>query len=210
MKRIAYLLSAIAVCGAIVCSCNGDNAGAAKEKTVKTTDSTATAGSIVYFDLDRVLGEYQMSIDLQAQVKAQVEAIQKDLDRKQKKLEREMAQFYDNMQRNLMTQAVAQEKGQKLSEEKNSLDALAMSKSQEIQIMQQQVLDKIAFAINEYVKTYNEAKQYAMILSTQGGLLKAPVCIAQDYLDITDDIVEGLNEQYAAGQQAVADSLSAK
>jgi Skp family chaperone for outer membrane proteins len=41
---------------------------------------------------------------------------------------------------------------------------------------------------------------YSMILTTQGDLLPAPVVTADPKLDITDDILEGLNAEYVANK----------
>lgn len=192
MKKILYIL--FAAC-AVACT-NGNTEKSAKES------EPAQKGDIVFYNLDRVLNEYQQAIDLKNTVQAEADEIQKDLERRQKKLEREMTSFYTNLEKGLLTQAVAQEKGQKLQEQKNNLDQLAMSKSQEMAQKQQEILDKIAFAIKSYLETYNEEKGYSMILSTQGDMLPAPVALADESLDITDDIVEGLNDEYAKGKTA--------
>lgn len=201
MKKLSYLLSVAAAAGAIaVCaiSCNILSG----EKKTESESVPAQKGDIVFYNLDRVLNEYQMAIDMRNTVQAEADEIQKDLERRQKKLERDITSFSSNIEKGLLTQAVAQEKGQKLQEQKNNLDQLAMAKSQEMAQKQQAILDKIAYAIKSYLEKYNEKKGYSMILSTQGDLLPAPVSLADESLDITDDIVEGLNDEYAKNQTA--------
>ena len=58
--------------------------------------------------------------------------------------------------------------------------------------MMNQILD----AIKTYVDEYNIDKQYSMILATQGAVLPAPVVVGDDILDITSDILLGLNDEY--------------
>ena len=76
----------------------------------------------------------------------------------------------------------------------------AAQKQQEIAEEQQVMMNKIADAINTFVLKYNEKMGYAMILTTQGDLLPAPVVTADPKLDITDDILEGLNAEYVANK----------
>ena len=64
--------------------------------------------------------------------------------------------------------------------------------AEEQSVMMNQILD----AIKTYVDEYNLDKQYSMILATQGAVLPAPVVVGDDMLDITDEILQGLNDEY--------------
>jgi len=59
-------------------------------------------------------------------------------------------------------------------------------------------------AIAEYVQEYNTEKQYALILTTSGDILPAPVVTGNPALDITDDILAGLNAAYVKTKAAEA------
>ena len=50
-------------------------------------------------------------------------------------------------------------------------------------------------AMQAIVDKYNETMGYAMILTNQGG---APVITGDATLDITDEVIAGLNEEYVA------------
>ena len=69
----------------------------------------------------------------------------------------------------------------------------AAQKSQEIQEEQVVMMNQLGDAIQTYITKYNEEKQYAMILTNSGG---APVITADPALNITDDVLAGLNEEY--------------
>ena len=58
------------------------------------------------------------------------------------------------------------------------------------------MMNQIANAIAEFVEEYNQTHQYAMILSTSGNILTSPVVIGEDRLDITEDLLAGLNAAY--------------
>ena len=55
------------------------------------------------------------------------------------------------------------------------------------------MMNQLADAIKTYLDKYNEEKQYAMILTNQGG---APVITGSASLDITEEVLAGLNEEY--------------
>ena len=49
------------------------------------------------------------------------------------------------------------------------------------------------YSVNQHYAEYNAEKQYAMILTNTGG---TPVITADAALDVTDDVLAGLNEEY--------------
>ena len=71
-----------------------------------------------------------------------------------------------------------------------------MRKQQEMAEEQQVMMNQIANAIAEFVKEYNQTHQYAMILSTSGNILSTPVVCGDARLDITEDLLAGLNAAY--------------
>ena len=67
--------------------------------------------------------------------------------------------------------------------------------------------NQINDAIVTFIQKYNAEKQYGMILLTQGDAegdgvitLPAPVLTADPALDITDEVLAGLNEEYIASK----------
>ena len=193
MKKIILSICAAAMCLALA-SCN--NAKTAQNgETTETKDGPA-AGSIVYFNLDRVLDEYDMANDLRSVVETKVNSIQQEINRRGGKLEKDVKAFQDKIDKGLLTRSVAEVQGQKLQEQQNSFQKYAAQKQQEMAEEQQVMLNQIADAIKTWLDEFNAEKQYAMILSTQGSILPAPVAVADPALDITDEILAGLNEAY--------------
>ena len=56
--------------------------------------------------------------------------------------------------------------------------------------------NQIGDAIKKFVDAYNVEKEYAVIIATQGDILPAPVVAGDPSLDITDDLIAGLNAEY--------------
>ena len=159
-------------------------------------DSTAVAGSIVYFDLDRVLNEYDMANDLRSVAETKINSINQEVNRRGSKLEKDIKTFQDKINKGLMTQSVAEIQGKKLQDQQNSFNQYAAQKQQEIAEEQQVMMNQIADAIKTFIDEFNATRGYAMILTTQGDILPAPVVTADPALDITDEILEGLNAAY--------------
>ena len=192
MKRISLIIiGALAVSTFFISSCN--NASDNKAKKEIDTLYSIPEGSIVYFSLDRVIEEYDMANDLRSEVQAKVEVIQKDLDRRQKNLENAIKTFENKINKGLMTSAVAADQQRKLQEQQASFNQYAQQKQGEIMEEQQVMMNQISDAIKTFVDEYNDEKGYAMILTNQAGM---PVVTADPYLDVTNEIIEGLNKKY--------------
>jgi outer membrane protein len=69
-------------------------------------------------------------------------------------------------------------------------------KQQEMAEEQQVMMNQIADAISEYVKAYNETHNYALILATAGNVISTPVVTGDPRLDITEELLSGLNAAY--------------
>lgn len=67
-------------------------------------------------------------------------------------------------------------------------------------------MNKISNAILEYVTKYNSEKKYSMIISSTGA---NTVLIADPSLNITADLLSGLNEEYAKTKPAATPKTDA-
>ena len=203
MKKI--ILGFIATAGITalltLSGCNNNGTPAANQDG----DSTAVAGSIVYFNLDRVLNEYDMANDLRSVAETKFNSINQEVNRRGTKLEKDIKTFQDKINKGLMTQSVAEIQSKKLQDQQNSFNQYAAQKQQEIAEEQQVMMNQIADAIKTFIDNFNAEKGYAMILTTQGDILPAPVVTADPALDITDEVLEGLNAEYVKSKAANKD-----
>ena len=134
-----------------------------------------------------------MANDLRSVVETKVQNIQAEVDRRGKKLENDVNDFQEKLNKGLMTRSVAEVQGQKLQQQEAEFNNFANQKNNEIIEEQTVMMNQLADAIKTYLDKYNEEKQYAMILTNQGG---APVITGDPGLDITDEVLAGLNEEY--------------
>ncbi len=199
MKNTSLILSvislvAVVVFGILFLTKDGKKADAAAEgEAVEAV--AAEKGAIVYVDLDRILMEYDMANDLRSVVETKVQNIQAEVNRRGQKLEKDITDYQEKIQKGLMTRSVAEVQSQKLQEQEIEFNNYANEKQAEIQEEQAVMLNQLGDAIQTFLANYNAEKQYAMILTNSGG---APVITADVALDITDDVLAGLNEEYIA------------
>ena len=196
MKNTSLILSvisvvAVVVFGVLLFTKDGKPAAQATEGTA--TEAAACKGDIVYVDLDRILAEYDMANDLRSVVETKVQNIQAEVTRRGKKLENEVKAFQEKIDKGLLTRTNAEIQGQKLQQQEIDFNNYAAQKQQEINEEQMVMMNQLGDAIQTYINKYNEEKQYSMIITNSGG---APVIAANPALNITDDILAGLNEEY--------------
>jgi outer membrane protein len=193
MKK-TLIIAGIAAAAALLSSCIQNQSGNAAATAAQ--DSTAVAGSIVFFNMDTVMQGYDMANDLTSVFETKTSGIQAEIDRRTKKLDKDMADFQNKVDKGLLTQSVAQVQYQKLQQQQQEYQQYVVRKQNEMQEEQQVMMNQIANAIQEFVNEYNAEKGYAMIIATAGSVLSTPVVSADPKLDITQDLLAGLNAAY--------------
>ena len=196
MKNTSLILSIISLVAVVVFGILSLTKGG-KSADVQTdgaaVETAASKGDIVYVNLDRILMEYDMANDLRSVVETKVQNIQSEVNRRAKKLENDVIDFQNKIDKGLLTRTNAEVQSQKLQQQELEFNNYAAQKEQEIQEEQVVMMNQLGDAIQTFLNKYNEEKQYAMILTNSGG---APVITADAALDITDDVLAGLNEEY--------------
>lgn len=197
MKKLPLILSIVALVGVIVLAIVNFSSPKQEEVQTEAVEVSAEPGAIVYFDLDRVMNEYDMANDLLSVFESKANSINEEVTRRGTKLEKDVKAFQDKINKGLLTQSVAERQSQTLSEQQANFQNYYNQKQQEIAEEQQVMMNQIADAINTFVNEYNAEKKYAMIIATQGSsILPTPVVTGNAELDITDELLEGLNAAY--------------
>ena len=88
MKRTTLFLGILAIAGILAVSCD-NTPKSAQAQDGEATETGASKGDIVYFNLDRVLEEYDMANDLRSVVETKVGSINQEVNRRGSKLEKE-------------------------------------------------------------------------------------------------------------------------
>lgn len=198
MKKSLVILAAMAAFVFGTTSCNTNTA------TTPATDGesavVAQKGSIVYFDLTRVMSEYDMANDLISAFNTKAQGIMDDINRRGTSIQNEMNTLQDKYNKGLITTSTAQAQERQIQQKGNDFSNYQLQKEQELAEEQNVINNQIADAIKTYVDKVQSQNGYAMVIANQGDILPMPICSADPALNITDAILEGLNSEYVSSK----------
>ncbi|MBO7306186.1 MAG: OmpH family outer membrane protein, partial [Bacteroidales bacterium] len=107
--------------------------------------------------------------------------------------------FETKINKGLLTRAQAEEQQQKLLERQQNLQNLSQQKQLEIAEEEAVMARKVMDAVQTYLAKYNEIKGYALIITTNGS--SNTVIVGNPSLNITSDVLVGLNEEYVKSKK---------
>jgi len=158
-------------------------------------DSAMMKHGIVYINIDSVLQGYNMYTDLSDELQGKLKTSEAKLNAQQTNFQKKVQDFQNKVEKGLMTRAEAGEQQQQLAQEEQSLyqlqNNLQMQLAEEEQVAQRKVLNSIM----EYLKKLSESGtyNYQFVLGTTFG---GNILYADENKNITDAVIEGLNEDY--------------
>lgn len=204
MKK--FFLAALAaglLCGASACSNTDNKADAAKSDAPAAPAAKADAElfapttNIRYYNMDSVMANYDMVKTFnEANLRAMTE-----LQNAQRSRESELNRLASSIQQKVQSNgylseasynADMQDLNKKQQAAQNYLGSLQQKAEMEAMRQQQQFLD----SLNNFLNDYNKTRHYDAIL------IYAPGEIFNPALDITADVISGLNSRYTAAAPA--------
>ena len=194
MKHTPLILSIIAVVAAVAALILSLTTPK-NSKPVESTDGIqAVAGDIVFLRLDTLMMQYDMYSDLQSAFEAKAQTVDSDLNKKARKLESDIKNFENSINKGLLTRSAAEQQNNSLQQRQANLQNEAAQKQQELAEESQVLLNQVMFAIKTYLEEYNKDHNFAAILTTTDA--SNVVMVGAPALDITQEVVEGLNAEY--------------
>ena len=195
MKHTPLILSIIAVVAAVAALILSLTTPKNNHKPVESTDGIqAVAGDIVFLRLDTLMMQYDMYSDLQSAFEAKAQTVDSDLNKKARKLESDIKNFENSINKGLLTRSAAEQQQNSLQQRQANLQNEAAQKQQELAEESQVLLNQVMFAIQQYLEEYNKEHNFAAILTTTAAT--NVVMVGAPALDITQEIVDGLNAEY--------------
>jgi outer membrane protein len=147
---------------------------------------------IAYIEIDSIMSKYTYWQEVTKLMQQREANIQKTLASKQQALQQAAANFQQGVQQNKYTQQQAQGIQASLQKQAQDADALSQRLGAEYQQQVAEYNQALADSLHHYLESFNKDKKYAMILAKQGD----NILYADKGLDITDQIVKGLNKAY--------------
>ncbi len=153
------------------------------------------ASDIAFIRMDSLVSNYNRYIDFGDEFEVKATKIQSDLESRARRLQSEVADLEDKASKGLMTRSQIATTQEQLQNKAAAFENDRQSQLTELAEQEQVMTNQVMNAINEYIAQYNKDLRYKLILSTSGGV---PVLHADPAMDITREILDGLNAEYAA------------
>jgi outer membrane protein len=193
MKKIALCAKSLMLMLAVTAvSCSSSNSDESAATTVTPAQAAAAAAlNIRYIDADSIAAHYNLAKDFK---EAQLRQYNK-IDNAQRTRGAELQKLGNQIQQKINNNGyLSQESFQsdqdtfnkKQNEAQNYIASLQREAEQEI--IQQQI--QLTDSIEAFIKEYNKKKGYDAILYKAAGVYFNPA------LDITNEVIEGLNKRY--------------
>lgn len=198
MNKTALVLAAMAFAGFSISSCSGESK---KANTPSSTEAAAAeVSNIRFYSLDTIQNQYKLVEKLNAEADAAMQNYQSEERRLTNEIQRKMAQIEDKARNNgyLSEQsynADMQDLQSKQNQAQNYLGNLQQQLALKAQEQQQMLLD----SINNFLRDYNADHGYDAIF------IITPGAYANPALDITEEIITGLNARYDKDNAASSD-----
>jgi outer membrane protein len=190
MKKISgnrLLMAASIVVLAFNSSCNNKGTSTA----AKSNNGAPVTGKIAYINLDTLQSKYtfwKAEADALAAEQAKIES---ELQSSAQKLQSDYTAFQQKAQSGNISEAEGRATQQRLAQMQQSLETRRTTLGEQLQARQIAFSEKLQKNIDEYLAIYNKDNKYDYILSyTKAG----QILYANKSLDITADVVKGLNE----------------
>ncbi len=199
MKKIVALFLGLSV-ALVACD---------KKEGSTSSSSGQPSGRIVYVNTDTLLNNYEYYKDVVKEFENKSFALDNELQKKAQSFQNEVALFQRRVQAGGLSEQQALTQQAALQKKEQDIMLYRENAAGNLQQEQAKKTDELLNKIHEYLKNYNASDRYDMVIgySKGGGVL-----YAKEDLDITQDVLKGLNEEYTASQKkgAKADTTAAK
>lgn len=196
-NNVLVIVAIIIACLALILSVIGLLIKTKSSETVKVkAEKVVQAGNmkIAYINTDTIMAKYTMAVEMQKELKAKQSSLESSLRNQYTKLQQEEQNYLKTGQNLTLTQQQAKEKEFKQREQQLS-QAMQQQPAQFQQEVAQQN-EKLLNAVLAFVKDYNaKHEKFNIIMSVSR--MNGPTLYIDEGMDITDEIVKGLNEEYA-------------
>lgn len=148
--------------------------------------------NIAFVDVDSINNKYEFVKEARKDAETQTRILQAEFRKKQEKLQREIVLFQQTAKS--MTLAEAKAKEQELMRKQQEFELEGQSRTNSVLKQEQELNRKIVENISDFIKRYAEENGYDYILTYSGAV--AGTIYGNPGLDVTEEIIEGLNEEY--------------
>lgn len=197
MKK--YIFSALAI-AAMMVSCNN--------QSPRMDDQPAAAASgdglkIAYVEVDSLMTQYTFAKDYSVTLQKKSNNARNTLNQKGNALQAAAANFQQKLNNNgfqSREQAASQQAA--IERQQRDLQELQARLENELASETAKFNETLRDSLQNFLKVYNKDKKYDLILAKSGD----NILIADKKLDVTQDVINGLNKRYKPSAKPAADT----
>ena len=175
---------------------NPDATVVSNNATTASTDSSAAVvnNDIVYVNSDSLLTNYAYFKEVRTRLEGKSAKAEQDLRSKAQAFEKEVTRYQQSAQTMSMEQRSSTE--QRLAQKQQQLQAQNQEASNKLVTEESEEMKKIYDSVEAYLQQLSRERGYKMVLTYTRG--NSAILYGDSTLDITTDVVQGLNQQYEA------------
>ncbi len=153
---------------------------------------------IAFVDIDSLLTNYTLSVTINKEMLRKEENMRMTLSEKAKDIQADIEDFQRKIQNNVYaTQKRAEEEQARIIKRQEAYEKLSERLASELAAESQKNNVVLHDSIDAFLKEYNKEKGFDLIISRVGDNL----LYASEALDITKEIIEGLNKRYTPNEE---------
>ncbi len=195
MKKMRNLIMGLAALSCIVmfAQCAGNQNGQNTEGTA--TPSVVSDMKVAYVEIDTLLSKYNFCIDLNEAMVKKSENVRLQLNQKAQDLQKQQQEFQTKYQNNAFLSAErAQQEYDRITKLSDDLQKLSDKLQSELAAESEKNNIQLSDSIKNFLKEYNKTKGFTLIISNTG---MDNLLYADKALDITQEVLDGLNARYS-------------
>ena len=189
MKKnfVLVLMAAIAMV-----SCNNQSPKM-DEQPVEASSQNESGIKIAYVEVDSLMTQFEFAKEKSKEIEKKSLNARNTLTQKGNQLQNAANNFQQKLQNNGFTsREQAESVQQSLQRQQNDLAALQARFESELANESQKFNNALRDSLNHFLEIYNKDKKYDMILAKSGD----NILMANPKYDITQDVINGLNNRY--------------
>lgn len=167
--------------------------GTAIKISNQVANSETSGNTLAYVEVDSLLTQYEFCIKEKAALEAKSKQYEAQINAKMSQFQKASVDFQQKVQSGAFTsQAQGEAAQQRLIRLQQEGAKLQQDVQQRMLKAQEKFNKTLHDSVQSFLKDYNREKHYDMIISKQGD----NVLYANDKLDITKEVVDGLNKRF--------------
>ena len=200
MKK--YIFPALAI-AAMMVSCNNQSPKMDEQPAAASADGL----KIAYVEVDSLMTQYNFAKDYSVTLQKKSNNARNTLNQKGNALQAAMANFQQKLNNNgfqSREQAASQQAA--IQRQQNDLQELQARLENELASETAKFNEALRDSLQNFLKSYNEDKKFDLILSKAGD----NILMGNKKLDITQDVINGLNKRYKPTAKPAAEKAEEK